>query len=356
MFAKVMRSDSKVKAALLLLLLGLLALILTSLVRIESSLQSATATEGLESDTSLAVTTQSNTCDGKRLKEVLLANADRKIRERQAWLSPMHSEGAHFGALKSDQFFYMFNPVMPCFWTFEKEPTSIVLHDGPKWLCGLQEVHQMRSTGGAVTGNARKSRKDMTTKTNGVPSNNKAQESNVHYDNVPCIVYSMGSGQRFAFEKRVRSIAPGCEIHTFDPTSKETGVGKKFYDVYHGDFGFGGKDSTAGPFPVKSIATIMKELNHAHVDYLKIDVEGYEWEFLSLVDWNVTKVGQILIELHPIKRWSGDEMTAKDMNVIFTKLETAGYRLISIEPVTFRNWGQVEVVFIRKDWEPSGNW
>ena len=101
---------------------------------------------------------------------------------------------------------------------------------------------------------------------------------------------------------------------------------------------------------------IMKELNHAHVDYLKIDVEGYEWEFLSLVDWNVTKVGQILIELHPIKRWSGDEMTAKDMNVIFTKLETAGYRLISIEPVTFRNWGQVEVVFIRKDWEPSGNW
>ncbi|KAI2510585.1 methyltransferase domain-containing protein [Fragilaria crotonensis] len=353
-----MRSASKVITALLLLLLGLLALTLVSSVWFLSSLRCATAAEGSES-VNLADTTKLNSNYDKRQKEVLLANADRKIRERRAWLSPRHSEGAHFGALKSDQFFYMFTPVMPCFWTFEKEPTSIVQHDGPKWLCGLQEVHQMRSTAGPVASSPRKTRKQVTTNKRGEANNNNnisMQKHKVHYVHAPCIVYSMGSGQRFSFEERVRTIAPGCEIHTFDPTSQETGVGKEFYDVYHGDYGFGGKDSTDGRFPVKSLATIMKELGHSHVDYLKVDVEGYEWDFLSLVDWNASKVGQILIELHPQKHWSGDEMTAKDMNVIFTKLETAGYRLISIEPVTFRNWGQVEVVFIRNDWEPSGNW
>ena len=205
---------------------------------------------------------------------------------------------------------------------------------------------------------------------------------NHYYVNSPCIVYSMGSGQRFAFEERVRTLAPGCEIHTFDPTttssSKETDHphGKEFYDQYHDEYGFGGVDSTNdGRFPVKSLATIMKELNHTHVDYLKVDVEGYEWDFLSHVDWNTTKVGQILVELHPLKGWSSSTsllsslngsttssnnttsiMTAMDMNQIFNKLEYAGYRLISLEPVTYTCWGQVEVVFLRKDWDPSGNW
>ena len=87
----------------------------------------------------------------------------------------------------------------------------------------------------------------------------------------------MGSANEFSFELRIRTVAPGCEIHTFDPTVKESGEGKDKYDSYHGDYGFGGKDAQDGPFPIKSIATIMKELNH----------------------WNCTKVGQILIEVHP---------------------------------------------------------
>jgi hypothetical protein len=271
--------------------------------------------------------------DGENhLKMVLLANSDQKIAERRAWLSDKHSEGSKFAALKSDQLYYMFSPVLPCFWAFEKQPSSAEVHDGGKWLCGLQEVHKMRSASGTRYGIA---------------------ES--HYD-LPCIVYSMGSNNEFSFERRVRTIAPGCEIHTFDPTVKETGDGEDAYDIYHGDFGFGGKDAEGGKFPVKSIATIMKEMKHTHVDYLKADVEGYEWEFLSTVDWSTTKVGQILIEFHPQLGRGGVEPTAKDIDAVFTKLEEAGYRLISLEPVTKNNFGQVELVFMHKDWEPSGNW
>jgi Methyltransferase domain len=271
------------------------------------------------------------------LKMVLLANSNRKIAERRAWLSDKHSEGSEFAALKSDLLYYMFSPVLPCFWTFEKQPSSAEVHDGGKWLCGLEEVHKMRSASSGMTrygiGESR------------------------HYDDFPCIVYSMGSNNEFSFERRVRTIAPGCEIHTFDPTVKETGDGVDAYDVYHGDFGFGGKDDAeGGTFPVKSIATIMKEMKHTHVDYLKADVEGYEWEFLSTVDWSITKVGQILIEIHPQLGRGGVEPTAKDIDAVFTKLEEAGYRLISLEPVTISNFGQVELVFLHKDWEPSVKW
>ena len=175
-----------------------------------------------------------------------------------------------------------------------------------------------------------------------------------HYDDKPCIVYSMGSNNEFAFEERVRTVAPGCEIHTFDPTVKETGKGKGSYDEYHGSYGFGGIDSNQlpkqlGSFPVKSIETITKELNHDHVDYLKVDVEGYEWEAQ-------TKVGQLLIELHPNKMRQTKSMTAMELDVIFTKLENAGFYLISLEPVTYTYFAQVEAVFIHKDWRPDGNW
>ena len=150
------------------------------------------------------------------------------------------------------------------------------------------------------------------------------------------------------------------QIHTFDPTVKESGEGKDAHDSYHGDYGFGGKDAQDGPFPIKSITTIMKELNQTHVEYLKIDVEGFEWNFFSTVDWNCTKVGQILIEVYP---WNEEgrrravwQPTAGYIDSTFTKLEEAGYHLFSLEPTTKTNVGQVELVFMNINWQRSGNW
>lgn len=265
------------------------------------------------------------------LQAKLLQNADAKIAERRAWLSEQASEHKLFGALKGVELWYMFPPVLPCFWSFEKTPSVAVLHDGGKWICGLQETHALRSLPGRRYGVSK------------------------HYEK-SCIVYSMGSANKFHFEQRVRSIAPGCEIHTFDPTGAETGDGKAYYDTYHGDYGFGGADSsTKYRFPVKSLGTIVKELGHSHVDYLKIDVEGFEWEFFDAVDWAELNVGQILIELHPgLRRVVSKDPTAKEMNEIFNKLENAGFYLISLEPVTYTNFGQVEAVFLHKDWRPGG--
>ena len=49
-----------------------------------------------------------------------------------------------------------------------------------------------------------------------------------------------------------------------------------------------------------SIETIMKKLNHKHVDIFKIDIEGHEWEALFEMDKinGFNWVGQIIMELH----------------------------------------------------------
>lgn len=275
--------------------------------------------------------------------ETLFLNAEKKIAERRAWLSKVHVEGKPFGDLQGARMYYMFQPNLPCFWSFEKKPHSAVVHDGGKWLCGLEEVHSLRSSTAAAP------------REFGVGKPYPRQ----------CIVYSMGSQNKFDFEKRVREVGPGCEIHTFDPTTRETGDGQRYYDAYHGDYGFAGEDADAvstsffrfpwsSQFSVKSLATIMKELGHTYVDYLKLDVEGFEWEFLDKVDWRTTHVGQILMELHPGKQ--SRNPTASQLNEIFNKLENAGFFLISLEPVHFRNFGQVETVFVHRTWRPEGDW
>lgn len=270
--------------------------------------------------------------------ETFFANANRKIAERRAWLSSQHSEGSQFGSLSGAQMWYMFTPVLPCFWTLEKEPSCTKLHDGGKWLCGLKELHETRKKN---------------------PSKDFYGVNKHHYQDIPCVVYSIGSNNEFSFEERVRFVAPGCEIHTFDPTVKETGEGKRFYDQYHDTYGLGGIDSDQGRFPIRSIESIMKELNHNYIDFLKVDVEGYEWDFLQQVDWNRVHVGQLLIEMHPPVKGGNNflfknEMNAHELDIIFHKLEEAGFYLISLEPVTYSNFGQVELVFMHRDWRPEG--
>ena len=82
--------------------------------------------------------------DGEsRLRSMLLKNSVQKILERRLWLSNKHYEGDFFQKLKSNELWYMFLPTLPCFWTFEKDPSSAVVHDGGKWLCGLHKVHKI---------------------------------------------------------------------------------------------------------------------------------------------------------------------------------------------------------------------
>ncbi len=52
-----------------------------------------------------------------------VANAERKIAERRAWLSDAHSESRQFKDMKfNTQAWYLFTPYFPCLASFVKEP------------------------------------------------------------------------------------------------------------------------------------------------------------------------------------------------------------------------------------------
>jgi hypothetical protein len=111
-----------------------------------------------------------------------------------------------------------------------------------------------------------------------------------------CLIYSVGSNGEFSFEIEMKNGMPHCEIHTFDkdfhPYPNDTCI---FHTVKFGD----GAQSTHS----KTWHTILHDLNHTNriVDILKMDIEGDEYSFFSLM-FNSTRNSfpkQILVELHP---------------------------------------------------------
>jgi FkbM family methyltransferase len=72
--------------------------------------------------------------------------------------------------------------------------------------------------------------------------------------------------------------------------------------------------------PVKTLKTIMHELGHAHIDVLKIDIEGEEYKVLRNIKG--ISISQILVEIHtPTK----SEHIYKF--IVLLRLLSRGYRL-----------------------------
>lgn len=148
------------------------------------------------------------------------------------------------------------------------EPTLTCLHerrvggmgDGPKWVCDPHRIDPTR-----------------------------------------CLVYSIGSNNKFEFEESVlREISERCEIHTFDPTVGEDPSNRPANVHFH-PWGLAASnyvDKSGKQY--KTIASIVQELNHAgrRIDLFKIDCEGCE--FVTVDGWfgKGVDIGQILVEVH----------------------------------------------------------
>ena len=101
-----------------------------------------------------------------------------------------------------------------------------------------------------------------------------------------CVVYSMGSNGDTSFEQAMlRDTA--CTVHTFDPTLNDTTAGSvRAVPGLH--FQGIGLSHTDGEHvfknqaqPVKTLQTIMTDLNHTWIDVLKVDIERHEWPVLK---------------------------------------------------------------------------
>jgi predicted PolB exonuclease-like 3'-5' exonuclease len=80
--------------------------------------------------------------------------------------------------------------------------------------------------------------------------------------------------------------------------------------------------------PIKRLQTIMKELGHNHIDVLKMDIEGGEYEVIEDMLASSIKPKQLLVEFH--HRWAeiGFQKTRKAIQ----DLHAAGYKRFYLSP------------------------
>ena len=171
------------------------------------------------------------------------------------------------------------------------------------------------------------------------------------------IAYSFGVGANVAWD--VAMIEQfGTEVHAFDPTPESIAwvaqqqLPEKFH--FH-EYGIAAFDGTLNFYPPKKpgrmhfsqdpqkynrpdqppipgrvlrLSTILKQLGHSHIDVLKLDVEGTEFDCIPDLLQSGIEIGQLLIEVHyhhPTR--SFDEGVR-----LLRQIEAAGFACFDISP------------------------
>lgn len=167
------------------------------------------------------------------------------------------------------------------------------------------------------------------------------------------VVYSIGVGEDASFDIALIN-RWDLTVHAFDPTPKSIewvrrqGFSKNFVMHNYGIAAFDGDVSFNPPenpdhvshtildrpatnaksisVPVKRISTTMRELGHDHIDVIKMDIEGAEYDVIEDLGKSNIRPGQILIEFH--HRFPG--IGIKKTRESISKIRSMGYLLFSI--------------------------
>jgi FkbM family methyltransferase len=168
------------------------------------------------------------------------------------------------------------------------------------------------------------------------------------------VVYSFGVGEDISFDLALIERF-GLQVKAFDPTPRSMEwlqsqtVPLEFAFHAYGVAGFDGNCAFLPPenpahvshsmvaressrpaieVAVHRLGTIMKILGHEHIDLLKMDIEGAEYEVLADMLTCGIAVKQLLVEFH--HRWPqiGIEKTKQAIHA----LNAAGYRIFSVSP------------------------
>lgn len=181
------------------------------------------------------------------------------------------------------------------------------------------------------------------------------------------IIYSFGIGEDISFDTAIIN-NHGCHVFGFDPTPKSIRWIKSQHlpaKFHFYEFGIGNKSGSVDFFlpknpehvsgsiivqnnvdvkekvtvTMKSLNDIMDELGHDHIDLLKMDIEGAEYEVMqNILNANIP-LTQILIEFHD-RFFENGTLKAKP---IIKKMNSKGYEIFAVSD-SFE-----EVSFIKKD-------
>ena len=167
------------------------------------------------------------------------------------------------------------------------------------------------------------------------------------------VIYSFGVGEDVCFELALIKRF-GATVHAFDPTPRslqwirshpsvpqlilhELGIaavdGKlTFYPPLRNDHvsysTLVRKETAAAAVccEVRRLRTIMDQLGHDHIDVVKMDIEGSEYDVLSDMLVSQTPVRQLLVEFHHRWRDIGPGKTGQAIRA----LSASGYRLFYV--------------------------
>jgi len=166
------------------------------------------------------------------------------------------------------------------------------------------------------------------------------------------IVYSVGIGEDISFDLALME-RYGCKVYGWDPTplatnylaSRKTSNGFMFmpYGIGIEDRAteFGGKTVGDRSFSVRSLnpsklllevrklSSMMKLLNHDHVDLLKMDIEGSENDVIRQIVEEKIVIPQLLIEFH--HGWYRIPVESTKEHIQMLKL--AGYLVFGVSAV-----------------------
>ncbi|MBS1777028.1 MAG: FkbM family methyltransferase [Bacteroidetes bacterium] len=181
------------------------------------------------------------------------------------------------------------------------------------------------------------------------------------------IVYSFGIGEDMSFDNAMIK-NHNCQIFCFDPTPKSINWFKsqeKNENIHFYEYGISNtnefmdfylplnSDHVSGSVvsqknvdvnkkvivEMKSLKTIMQELGHTHIDVLKIDIEGSEYDVIDNILNEELSVTQILIEFHDRFFTNGTLKTKATIE----KLRDSGYEIFAISN------SLEEISFIKKN-------
>jgi hypothetical protein len=165
----------------------------------------------------------------------------------------------------------------------------------------------------------------------------------------PCLMYAFGIAGNSKFEQRMSG---QCRVFAFDCTVRadSPAVSKKNFTFSPLCIGahsyalekteYGGK-TDAALYDFRNLTTIIKQLGHSHINILKMDIEGSEWNVLYalLHSYETAEIRLpefLFFELHtekaseryvPAKAVSNKGR--KEVNKLFQRLKRVGYRVVS---------------------------
>lgn len=164
------------------------------------------------------------------------------------------------------------------------------------------------------------------------------------------IVYSVGIGTDISFDLACIDKF-SLHVHAFDPTPRSVQwlatqrLPPQFHFHNYGLANYDGELTFYAPenpahvsysatrhtglpvsCPVRKLSTIMKELEHTHIDLLKVDVEGAEYDVIENMLAESIFPAQFCVEFH--HRWPqiGVERTTRAI----ANLQASGYRIFHV--------------------------